>query len=140
LKKMGSNPEHMLYILGMDTDDDGPPDFPSGPPTPDPAGGLNNVEDLINMIMQLQETVQNLQHQNHDSELQDQMAAAQARGVMPTPPPWAPPGVAPRIIHRVRMPPPIVNINATELGAAITHAVATSTGTTSNMRPNSKGT
>jgi cell division protein FtsB len=109
----------MAHVLGMDND--GPPDFPSAPPTPVMKGGLNNVEDLINAITQLQETVQNLQHQNH--KLQDQMAAAQARGIMPAPHPWASPGVAPGVIHGVGMLPPIVNINTAELGAAIAHAL-----------------
>jgi hypothetical protein len=119
IEKMGSDPKQMLYVLGMD--DNGPPDFPSALPTPVMEGGLNNIEDLINVITQLQETVQNLQHQNH--KLQDQMAVAQAGGIMPAPPPWAPPGVAPGVIHGVGMPPPIVNINAVELGAAIAHAL-----------------
>ena len=47
----------------------------------------------------------------------------EAAGPPAVPPPWAPPGLAPGAIHGAGIPPPVINLDAGAIGAAIAQAM-----------------
>ena len=47
----------------------------------------------------------------------------EAAGPPAVPPPWAPPGLALGAIHSAGIPPPIINLDAGAIGAAIAQAM-----------------
>ena len=119
---MAKDLKRMGFDLGM-LEEDGPPEFPE-----DEEGGpgleeveepppFQNMGQMIGTITQLQANINNLLQQNQN--LQDQIMAMEVAG----PPPWAPLGMAPGAIHSVGIPPPMININAGAIGAAIAQAM-----------------
>ena len=108
-------------------EEEGPPEFPG---EEEDRPGLEEMEDpppfqnmnqMFNAILQLQANVANLMVQNQN--LQMQIEAMEAAGPPAAPPPWAPPGLAPGAIHGAGIPPPIINLDAGAIGAAIMQAM-----------------
>ena len=119
---MVKDPEKMGSILGM-MEEEGPPEFPEGEDGPgleemDDAPPFQNMNQMFNTILQLQANIANLTAQNQN--LQTQIKAMEVAAPPAAPPPWALPGLAPGAIHSAGIPPPVINLDAGAIGAAIT--------------------